>query len=170
MSAKLKQHHRRQNSIPNSNHPKNFVSNIVLKGTASSAAIPITKTPDYIERLKSLIHSEEVLVSAGYIMEELPHEALEMKKICSGCSKRMLLSNPLVTFLSSILSLAMSRFMPKNKKKQTHAQENLGHARNDSLSLVDTTDALRNTESPSRVEPRMCCKFHSGQLITKVCV
>jgi hypothetical protein len=94
MSTKLKQGHRRHNS---SNHPKVFVSNAVLKSTVSSVAIPITKTPDYIGRLESLMHNEEVLVDAGYIMEELPHEALEMKKRCSGCGKRMLLSNLPVT-------------------------------------------------------------------------
>jgi hypothetical protein len=100
-TTKMKQGHRHHNSFPHSNDLK-ISGYVAFKDSVSSVAIPIVKTPDYIERLKSLMHSEEVLVAAGYIMEKLPNEALEMKKRCSGCNKRMLLSNPLVTFFKFI--------------------------------------------------------------------
>jgi hypothetical protein len=168
MSAKSRKDHRHYKSFPSINHANTSIDRVVLKSTVSNVAIPIAKTPDYLERLKSLMHSEEVLVAAGYTVEELSDEALETKKRCSGCGKRMLLPNPPYKPSDLYLNLAMSRFVPKKKKKkkekekEPHTQENLGHARNDSLSPVITT------ESPSKVESRIRCKFHSGLLIAKV--
>jgi hypothetical protein len=114
MSTKLKQGHRRHNSV----------GYVAPKGTVSSVAIPIAETPYYIERLKSLMHSEEVLVAAGYIMEELPGEALEMKKRCSGCGKRMLLSNPPVTFFKlTFNSSNVTICAQKQEETNSHSRE-----------------------------------------------
>ena len=65
----------------------------------------------------------------------------------------------------------MSRFMRKNEKTQTRTQENLGHARSDSLHLADALgdDSPRDTERVSKKGSYMPCKFHSGRLIAKVC-
>jgi len=173
MSNRIKRGRPHYTPFPSSNHPETSIGHVSLKGAVSIVATPIANTPDYMERLKSLVHCEEDLLTAGYIMKELSSETLEMKKRCSGCGKRMLLSNTPLTISCSYLSPAMSRFVPRNKKKQTRTQHNLGHARNDSLPSLDIRsddDAPHNTESPSKIEPRMRCKFHSGQLKTRVCV
>jgi hypothetical protein len=52
---------------------------------------PIHDTPEYIEQMTTLVHEKEVLVSAGYVTAELSDEALELKKRCRGCGKRMLI-------------------------------------------------------------------------------
>jgi len=88
------------NSSSNKEHPEVPTTTIALKSCVSSVAIPVVKTPEYVERLRALVHSTEDLVAAGSITGELSDEALDLKKRCSGCGKRMLCYSSGVLFFN----------------------------------------------------------------------
>jgi hypothetical protein len=45
---------------------------------------------EYVEMLRSLVHSPDMLSKHGYIVQPLSQQELEGYKRCSGCNKRML--------------------------------------------------------------------------------
>lgn len=70
-----------------------MISVSIVSMPLSTAAVPIPQTPDYVDLLNSVVHSQQVLVSAGYTVKKLSKEELESKKRCAGCGKRMLCLN-----------------------------------------------------------------------------
>jgi hypothetical protein len=45
----------------------------------------IEENPTYLEKLKLLVDPEKILLSAGYVMQPLEPELVELKKRCRDC-------------------------------------------------------------------------------------
>jgi hypothetical protein len=159
---------------------------ITPNSTTSSVAVPITTTPDYVELLNSLVHSQEVLASTGYIVKKLSDENLESKKRCSGCGIRMIDSNNIISTSPKLTpNKEMSRLQKienrneKKKNKKTNKEHAQGEENLERACVVSVSSSSSDTTSDGPVshgvalpnsKPRMRCKFHSGYLQSKVCV
>lgn len=60
------------------------VNNHKIPQTSPSMIPP---TPEYLQGLKALVHSEDVLQKDGYRLKELSMEDMNGKKRCQGCNK-----------------------------------------------------------------------------------
>ncbi|KAF2453579.1 hypothetical protein BDY21DRAFT_424300 [Lineolata rhizophorae] len=125
-------------------------SHVTIPATASPGPTTIEYTPEYMQKLRDLIHPESVLEKNGYVVRELTAEQVEGKRRCSGCLKQM---SGLGKASQEEIEKALSQ-----KKKMERLYK--GQTFNEKAPST-TGENIKTGENTFR------CKFHPGKVINK---
>jgi hypothetical protein len=60
---------------------------ILNTATSGNDWSAIQQTPEYLDKLRQLVHNENILVENGYVVAPLTKEEIELKKRCKNCRR-----------------------------------------------------------------------------------
>jgi hypothetical protein len=128
----------------------------------------IQYTPEYMSKLRRLVHSEKERESYGYVLVDLSEEQLSRKKKCIHCGKSVRRS----------LDKDIPEKISKDRAKCYRCFQSGHIARNCPAELTTVSETVKQDgDLKSSLDPQesrsapvsiMCCKFHPGEVFNKV--